>query len=129
MNLSNFIAIHEIKAASDFNDTGKYDEKKEASRRSDAMFIGYYAENGPTYDPDGKYLCGTCKFRVGTNKCATVEGKISFTTGSCRQWYIGPASKDSDIQKNRSSQEEVLYTERPNVKAFGCSRCEYGAKA
>ena len=38
MNLSTFVSIHEIQAAtSGSKDTGKYDEAKEAKRRSDAM--------------------------------------------------------------------------------------------
>jgi hypothetical protein len=124
------IAINEIEA-SGLSDPGNYDEKAEAARRSDAMFIGYYAENGPTFDPDGEYLCKTCKFRLEGNEanCVPVEGPIDLNTGSCMVYMIGPASDKSEELKKKLTQIQSQYTERPNKKAYGCTRCEYGAKA
>lgn len=89
-----------------------------------AELVGGYAESGPTFDPDGDYLCGTCKLRLEPDACVTVKGKISMTTGSCYQYVKGPQEfqKPLEIQFD---QDKAGYSERPNDKGFGCKRCEY----
>jgi len=100
---------------------------KESAIRDYATSIGFYAESGPTFDPKGKYLCGTCCFRLGEKACDLVSGKISMTTGSCMMWRIGePVGLKV---KQKLTQIEAQYAERPKAKGFGCSRCEYGQKA
>lgn len=86
-----------------------------------------YAESGPTFDPSGKYLCGECSFRSGTDVCEIVSGKISFTSGSCRLWTTAVAPRDTWPKK--LDQVEAQYSERPEALGFGCSRCEYAKDA
>lgn len=83
-----------------------------------------YAESGPTFDPSGDYLCGTCIFRLMPDKCAVMKGKISMETGSCISWYKGDQAYTEPF-KHQATQMQLIYTERPNVKGFGCKRCEY----
>jgi len=84
-----------------------------------------YADSGPTYDPSGNYLCGGCSFRLLPDKCAVVKGKISMTTGGCIIYHHGPSLYEEPLP-HQFPQDQVIYTERPNVKGFGCKRCEYG---
>lgn len=126
------LAQAKVKQSESYKDEGTYNEDEEATRRSRAMFLGYYAENGPTYDPSGKYLCGSCEHRCDAGDhtdCILVVGPISNTTGSCRLYEIGGAANHEDEMPIKYSQSEAVYTERPTVKGFGCSRCEYGDKA
>ena len=105
-----------------------YDEKQEEERRKDAEHNWQYAENGASFDPAGDYLCGTCTMRSGTELCTKVDGKISFTTGSCQIYKHGPSNGEAPLEK-KNSKPSVGYTERPNVKGFGCQRCNYGDTA
>jgi hypothetical protein len=108
-------------------DTGEYDELKESAIRDFATSVGYYAEKGPLFDPDGKYLCGECCFREEPHSCDLVSGRILMKIGSCMMWRIGqPVGLKV---KKKLSQIEAGYAERGKSKAFGCSRCEYGSKA
>ncbi len=108
-------------------DSGECDELKEAAIRDFATSIGFYAEKGPLFAPNGKYLCGACCFRDGQKACDLVSGKISMTIGSCMMWRIGePVGLKV---KQKLSQIEAGYAERPKTKQFGCSKCEYGGKA
>ena len=93
-----------------------------------AEAVGGYAESGPTFDPDGDYLCGTCKLRLEPDACVTVSGKISMTTGSCYQYIKGDQEfkKPFEIQ---FTQNKAGYSERSNDKAFGCKNCEYSEEA
>lgn len=111
-----------------FVDTGEYDEDKENDIREEITIWGDYAEDGPTFDPDGKYLCATCGMRSGEDGCTTVVSPISFDTGSCRIYMRGDA-EEHEVIPQKLTQIEAAYTERPNVKGFGCSRCMYGGEA
>lgn len=110
-----------------FPDTGEYDEESEDAIRAQLELWADYAEDGPTYDPKGKYLCGDCSLRRGDDDCATVVSPINFETGSCRTWD----TSDSPIEELpvKLTQIEAAYTERPNVKGFGCARCMFGGGA
>jgi len=131
MNVNLSLALVQLRAAAakrqPISDTGKYDELKEAAIRDFATTVGFYAEAGELFDPDGKYLCGDCCFRDGTRSCDTTNGDISFTLGSCFMWRRG-APVGLKV-KEKLTQIEAMYCERPEAKGFGCSRCEYGAKA
>ena len=48
------------------------DETVEAARRAKAEAWALYAESGPSFDPSGDYLCGTCEMCSGTDQCLTV---------------------------------------------------------
>lgn len=92
-----------------------------------------YAEDGPSFDPKGKYLCGTCAVRIDNgkrngNECAPMTGVISLEAGSCRMYIHGPDKEETKPYKHRLTQIEAQYGERPETKAFGCARCEYGVK-
>lgn len=89
-----------------------------------AEAVGGYAESGPTFDESGDYLCGTCQLRLEPNQCATVKGPISMTAGSCYQ-YIKGEQKFQKPFEHQFDQDKAGYSERPNLKGFGCKRCEY----
>jgi hypothetical protein len=84
-----------------------------------------YAEEGPSFDPKGKYQCGTCAVRIDPDRCAPVSGKIDFESGSCRLYIHGPDRKEERSSAHQLTQIESQYGERPETKAFGCSRCKY----
>lgn len=111
-----------------YPDTGEYDSDLEDEIRSEIEIWADYAEEGVTYDPDGKYLCGSCSYRSGTDDCLPVVSPINFETGSCRIYEHGEPSGQLELPV-KLTQLEVVYTERPTVKGFGCSRCMYGGKA
>ena len=122
------VAIKELLASVDtLSDTGKYDELKEKAIRDYATTIGFYAESGPLFDPEGKYLCGDCCFRDGKSACDIVSGTISMTIGSCMMWRIG-APVGLQV-KQKLTQLEAMYSERAKIKQFGCSKCKYGGEA
>ena len=131
MNLDLKQAIADLLAKAEMNntlsDSGEVDELKEKAIRDYATTIGFYAESGPLFDPEGKYLCGRCCFRLLPKACDTVSGKISMQVGSCMQWRKGePVGLKV---KAKLTQIEAGYAERPTAKGFGCSRCEYGSEA
>ena len=115
----------------------KFDEKREARIRKNMELMAHYAESGPTFDPDGNYLCGTCYYRQVMDwatlpACYTVSGKISMETGSCAQYVIGnPDSEWNPLPvAERYTQIEAMYGERPEAKGFGCApRCGWGEPA
>jgi hypothetical protein len=121
--------IHSAKSAENprtpIADTGEYNELKEKAIRDLASKIGYYAESGPLFDPEGKYLCSTCHMRTEPKACTTVSGTISMQTGSCMIWMIGEPTNISVGQK--LTQIESNYAERP--KGFGCARCGWYKQA
>jgi hypothetical protein len=108
-------------------DTGRYDELHEKAVRDLATRIGYYAESGPLFDPEGRYFCGTCCLREEPKSCSHVSGKIDMDVGSCMLWVIGDEVGLKVGQK--LTQIEANYCERPKAKGFGCSRCGWYAKA
>lgn len=111
-----------------YKDTGEYDTAQEDEVRAAMELWADYAEDGPTFDLDGKYLCGTCNMRLGDDGCSRVVTPISFEIGSCRIYTIGE-SKDETPMPQKFTQIEVAYTERPKVKGYGCGRCEFGGEA
>lgn len=131
--------IADIEAGLDKKDPGpdEYDTKRENAKRELMQQMAFYAEDGPTWDPEGKYLCGTCYYRElmdwgNTPACYIVEGKISMETGSCMFYRHGnPDSEWNPLPVlHRYTPSEALYAERPKVKGFGCyPRCEYGSVA
>src|SRR6266403_2386725 len=114
-----------------------YNTKRENQKRELMQTLAFYAEEGPTWDPEGKYLCGSCYYRQlmdwgDTPACYVVEGKISMEAGSCQFYRYGnPDSEWNPLpMKKKYTQEEANYAERPKVKGFGCfPRCEYGKVA
>lgn len=128
-NKKSFLAAL-IKAESGdlYEDTGDYDSDEEDEIREQISLWGDYAEDGPTFDPEGEYLCGTCDLRSDDDKCTHVVSPINFETGSCRIYEIGDPTGDEPLPQ-KLTQIEAAYTERPNVKAYGCSRCMYGKEA
>lgn len=135
MNLDLEAGIKELIAAEEAKqnprkpiaDPGKYDEAKEAAIRDMAAKLGYYAENGPLFDPEGNYRCVDCCLRQEPKSCTHVSGKIDMQTGSCMIWMIGGQINQPVGQK--LTQIESNYAERPQAKGFGCHRCGWYAKA
>lgn len=111
-----------------YEDTGTYDENEEQEVREQLELWADYAEDGPTFDPAGEYLCATCQLRSGDDLCTHVVSPISFETGSCRIYIHGDESEGEPLPQ-KLTQIEAAYTERPNVKGFGCSRCMFGIEA
>lgn len=125
-------AVHSITASEEhgnFVDTGKYDEKHEDHLREELGIWVAYAESGLSYDPDGHYLCKTCDMRQGTNQCKRVEGPINFVTGGSRLYIHGPELEPGEPMKQKLTQIQAGYAEKPKTKSFGCGHCEYSAKA
>jgi hypothetical protein len=108
-------------------DMGDYDELHEKAVRSLAQQLAYYAESGPLFDPEGKYLCGDCALRKEPSACTHVTGTISMTDGSCMIWISGEPINQAVGQK--LTQIESNYAERPQDKGFGCSRCGWHGEA
>lgn len=108
-------------------DTGEYDDLHDRAVRDLATRVGYYAESGPLFDPEGKYLCKDCCLRDEPKACTHVSGKISMQTGSCMIWIYGDQVNLTVGQK--LTQIESNYAERPVSKGFGCSRCGWYKKA
>src|SRR5262245_48905597 len=84
--------------------SSNYDFDHEQMVRSMAERDAAYAESGPTFDPSGKYLCGTCNMREEPVRCTHVSGRISMVAGGCRLYEIGdpmhekPARQYSQVQ-------------------------------
>lgn len=110
-----------------YEDTGTYDEVEESELRDELVLWADYAESGPTFDSTGKYLCGGCEMRLEEDDCTRVVSPISFTTGSCRIYTKGKS--EGEAMPQLLTQTEVAYTERSNVKGFGCERCQFGLEA
>jgi hypothetical protein len=108
-------------------DTGDYDATKEKAIRDIATRIGAYAEAGPTFDPEGNYLCGDCALREEPSTCTHVSGKIDMRVGGCFIWIIGDEIHQPIGEK--LTQIEAMYCTRPKAKGFGCHRCSWGAEA
>lgn len=128
-DLESLIKELEASASVGIPDTGEYDESKEDHMRGEMSLWVNYAETGPSFDPEGKYLCGTCEERIMDNACRWVSGKISMTAGSCRLYAHGPDESEKEPAPIQLTQIEAQYGERPETKAFSCSRCQFGAKA
>lgn len=134
-------ALEDILASYGNDDPGpeKYGTKRENEKRELMKQLAFYAEEGPTWDPEGKYLCGTCYYRQtmdwgDTPYCYILGGddKISLETGSCQFYRYGnPDSEWNPIpMEMKYTKEEANYAERPKEKGFGCyPRCEYGKVA
>jgi len=110
-------------------DKGEYDEEHESHLRNELVIWANYAESGPTFDPDGKYLCESCDMRKGTDQCMRVHGPISFSDGGCRIYVYGKEAENEADMPTKLTQLEATYSERPKEKAFGCKNCEYSAEA
>lgn len=114
----------------------KYNTRRENEKRELMQQCAFYAESGPTFDPEGKYLCGTCYYRQlmdwgDTPHCYIVDGHISMEAGSCNLYRHGnPDSEWNPLPTHhRFSKEQAGYAESPR-KGFGCfPRCEYAAQA
>lgn len=111
-----------------YEDTGNYDEEHEKHLREELKLWADYAEDGPTFDPEGKYLCESCDMRKAPDQCIRVEGPIKFEEGGCRIYVFGEEPETGDMPR-KLTQIQAMYSERPQSKAFGCSRCEYSAEA
>jgi hypothetical protein len=118
----------------------EYDEQVEEWRRGHASDMAHYAEEGSSFDPTGKYLCGGeegngeegCnQYRPASHQCLSVAGRIDGDCGSCSWWeqyrkehadlYMGP---------EKFTKGAAMYGERePGGTGFGCQRCEYGTPA
>jgi hypothetical protein len=127
-------------AKEDITDPGPsgYDFAKEDQTRQLMKEAAEYDEQGgPTFDPDGDYLCGTCLFRMlldsgVSNACWIVQGPISMDTGSCRKYKRGtPEPEKSPLKMaEKYSQVDAGYAERPEAKGFGCfPRCGHASIA
>lgn len=127
-------AVAEIVAASGISDAGKYDFDNEKQIREQMQLIAHYAEEGPTFDPAGKYLCGSCRYRMVVDsgpmdECYTVTGTTKMDTGSCALYVIGNVESEHNPlpMLGRYTQLEAEYAERKN--GFGCQNCEFASKA
>lgn len=127
-------AVAEIVAASGMHDPGKYDFDKEKQIREQMQLIAHYAEEGPTFDPAGKYLCGSCRYRMVVDsgpmdECYSVTGTTKMATGSCGLYVIGNVESEHNPlpMLERYTQLEAGYAERKN--GFGCQNCEFASKA
>lgn len=107
-------------------DAGSYDSYEEIKIRKAIGLAVAYAESGYAFDPGGRYLCRKCSFFGEPRSCRAVAGRIAGDTGSCRLWT---RAKDPQPPAKRLDQARAEYGERPEAKGFGCSRCEYAAKA
>lgn len=112
-----------------YQDTGQYDEQQEAHLRAELVTWANYAENGPTFDPEGDYLCNTCDMRLGNNECNRVVDPIKFKSGGCRIYTKGDVRENQVKMPEKLTQIEAAYTERPTLKGFGCKRCQFAAEA
>ena len=99
MKLDIDVAVHELLAA------------ETTRKRMELAKSAGYAESGPTFDPSGNYLCGTCSFRLMPDKCAIVRGDIDMQTGGCIIYHHGPEFYDKPLA-HQFPQEQVVYTER-----------------
>lgn len=107
----------------------EYSGQKEDEIRKIMIETADYAEHTAKFDPEGKYLCGTCSLRIEPSGCGFVKGTISMETGSCRIYIHGPEQGKQFVLASKLAKDLVAYTERPNDKAFGCSRCQFGTTA
>lgn len=128
--VARMVASEEPESENDlpYPDTGEYDEEHENHLREELKLWADYAEDGPTFDPDGKYLCESCDMRKASDQCIRVEGPIKFEEGGCRIFVFGEEPETGDMPQ-KLTQIQAMYSERPQTKGFGCSRCEYSAKA
>ncbi len=113
-----------------YEQSNGFDPEHETGVRDMITELAYYAEDGPTYDPSGCYLCGTCSMRIMPGGCTHVTGLISMDTGGCQVYMIGPSIGVEHSLPEKMSQREINYGERPAARGFGCyPRCEYGEMA
>ncbi len=114
-----------------YTDPGKYDEEREAEIREMIELLSHYAESGPTYDPTGRYVCGSCNMRIpDEGRCTHVDGPVSMRYGGCRKYMRGDPIGKSHALPRKMTQTSASYAERPQVLGFGCyPRCMYGAIA
>lgn len=108
-------------------DTGKYDSKREDHVRDELGIWVAYKEEGASFDPDGKYICGTCDMRLDKDKCTHVDGDICFETGGCRLYIHGPELEGKPPLPQKLTQIQADYSK--NEDGFGCHNCEYDSKA
>lgn len=129
---ANFVPVHFLEAKSKSTQPKIYNPKQEDSIRRLMEETENYAESGPTFDPEGRYLCGSCIYRSDDSDrtdCAVLDEHVSNIHGSCHQYYRGSAlGKKLDFFP-KGTYEETGYGERPKSKGFGCARCGMAEKA
>jgi hypothetical protein len=116
-----------IEQAEGIEDYGEYDEEHEAEIRGMITQLAYYAESGDTYDPNGRYLCGSCSMRLPPDRCTHVRGRVSMAEGGCQIYVRGEPIGEGAALIAKLPQALVNYEERPVGKGFGCyPRCRWG---
>lgn len=118
----------QINAAGSYNDPGLqgYNLNQEYMTRQIMNNAAAYAEGGETFDPEGKYLCGSCIMRLAPDQCTHVDGTISMLDGSCNLYVYGGDNAFADWYQlpTKISQQDAGYAERSEAKGFGCfPRC------
>lgn len=110
-----------------FEDTGNYDEVKEAHLRDTFVKMFQYADpwagDSRTFDETGNYVCQDCN-KFDNSECLAVEGSISGDHGSCRHWEDTDAGDPELRFAEKISKDLADYGETPNI-GFSCKRCEY----
>lgn len=77
-------------------------------------------------DTPDDHKCGTCVFRVGSNRCARVEGEISFDKGTCDYWAEGKGMTEKDISSELMDWTTAGYVEAPDPGfKIQCGTCEF----
>jgi hypothetical protein len=111
-----------------FEDTGDYDQVKEAHRRDGFFQVFQYSDtamgNPRIFDPAGLYVCSGCNKFMEGGGCTLVEGPIDGAHGSCRHWENKCAGDPELEMATKISKDMADYGETPNV-GFSCKRCEY----
>jgi len=134
-----FNAAYKAVDVGDIKDPGpdKYNFDSEEEKRKLMAEMAFYAESGPTFDPDGEYLCSSCLYRMvmdwdTLNACYIVSGETKMDVGTCMFYRRGtPDSESNPLPMGiKYSQAEAGYSERPKAKGFGCyPRCGHASVA
>ena len=120
-------------------DTRKWDDKRKAkyeleeahNRERFANKFDYadpWTGNTRTYDPDGRYNCGTCNQHEET-ECELLGDQVTLDleAASCAK-YEDESGGDPELDfgpKGVASPEDVGYGVSANGKGFGCHRCPF----
>lgn len=105
---------------------GNYDAKHEDMVREMITAHADYAEDGPTFDPDGDYLCGTCSMRKEPHACTVVAGRIDMEEMGCRRWEGG---EPMPTEMGEKSDPRTVALSKVASGGFGCHRCRFASKA
>jgi hypothetical protein len=109
----------------------KYNFDDEDRKRKLMALMAFYDEDGPTFDPEGKYLCGSCYYRQlmdsgDVNACHIVDGETKMDIGTCMFYRFGNPDPEWNPlpMAQKFTRAEAGYSERPQAKGFGCfPRC------